>query len=246
MITLLVACAGSSGPWMGPPVRRPQPQPGENPEPLTTALWSLLVEDPTGTALPGLTVDIHRGASSMRSSTDADGRLTAELEPGPLAAEVSDANGAWMTATFVFEVEAGDEVEHAIVLPQAPSGTSLPNPADFVDIGDGLLVNVGADDVSPPPFEPPTSTLAAVRADLPFNQEPIVASWLLAPYRYTATMPARFDIDHGLPDGTVVEVWQPDLAVVAWQRVGELEVVGSQLEGPVQLEATVPVILVER
>ncbi|MEM6929355.1 MAG: carboxypeptidase-like regulatory domain-containing protein [Myxococcota bacterium] len=235
-----VGSVGISVPDTGVDPSRAAPPEGTVP---SEASWTLDVQDVDSLPLADHRVELYfpGGPSTASLTTDAAGRVgETGLAPGVYGVRVVGA----LTAAWVFTVEAGDTIAHTVRLPEPGFAVPLPDPAEPVTVGAGLVVLV--DELLPPPFEPPTTTLSATRVEppLPFDgRGTVVGNWLFDPYDHTASN--GMAVGFSLPADTEgpLEVWQPDLPGARWRRVGTVDGPGL-FEGDAVLDATLPVVLV--
>ena len=136
-------------------------------------------------------------------------------------------------------------------LPAPLSGSSA-----LLDLGEGLWVTASVDDLTPAPFDPPATALAAAAArpqglpplhGLPLLGRPdaVVGVWYLDPDSYEAPtgLPVRFQRPDDTFDGEVFSVWTSHLSEPRWAGAGEVTAQGEWVRGDARLPYLSTVVL---
>ncbi len=153
-------------------------------------------------------------------------------------------------APVQFDVSEARSID--LYLPALDPSVALPATPEELEVGAGLFLTVGVDDLEPPLFFDPTTEIAGVQVpadrqvpvDLPGT---VIAMWYLSPFDYhsDAGMPVRFANSWGLPDGNTYKVMLGSYEDQSWLDAGTVTVAGDWIEGDARLSLTSTVVLLE-
>lgn len=181
-------------------------------------------------------------------ASNADGQFSIESnEAGVGAFEIfplSDDYADYFVAHTFWDNEAGATANVDVVLQKVEGGWKpMPATATSTDMGEGLTVTLGADNLSFPLGADPDLVGAAVVPEnqlLPLTDFPedktIVVAYTLSPFDAHASSGMDWSIDHaGLQDGMSYEVWEMKLDVAEfvyeWTSLGSVTATGTTIEG---------------
>jgi hypothetical protein len=188
-----------------------------------------------------------QGESDASGSFEIDGAATTPYAFEPQPPEP-------LAVTLIPMVFAADEQKHIdVIVPALDASHPLGATPTELELGDGLFVTVGKNDLAPPSFEQPATTAAGVRT--PDDAIPPIevvtgtplAVWYTAPFNYTAEngLPFRIENTFGLADGDTAEVYVGSYDDHAWVDVGVVTVTDGYLSGPGKLPKLSTILLVK-
>jgi hypothetical protein len=219
------------------------------------ALEGTLV-DPTGAPLVEWSVKFCNVIGCRIDESDASGRveyLDVELLPHslePVPPEGSD----WATMNLPYTFEPNEEKVLTFVQQELGPLTPLTTTPVEIEMGEGLWVTVGSNDLEPPALHDPATTAGGVavpQADWPTIDDvtgTVLAVWYTHPFDYVAAngLPVRIEGDLGLAEGTSIDLLVGSYADFAWLEAGSLTVTGGELVGSAELPLLSTIIAVQR
>ena len=188
----------------------------------------------------------------------AEGKLTFCVPLGLCTNATTEADGTFEILnagdnTYAFEVSGKDDVLATTVIPLTVTGAMLmqditlpaldpssPMPAqpEEVEMGEGMFLTIGVNELTPPLFVPSATEVAGVRVPEEIwvpgpENETVLAQWHLSPYNHKSAngLPLRVANDIGAADGEVFQVWVSDYDSGTWLSGGTLTASGGWLEG---------------
>src|SRR5690606_20930327 len=122
-----------------------------------------------------------------------------------------------------------------VTIPALDAAHELPATAAELELGQGLFVTVGKDDLEPPLFVDPATHAAGVRVEQAtwppldeIDSEKVVAVWYTVPFDHHAKsdagLPLRVQDQWSLDEGAELSVWVGSYGESAWLPAGSLTV----------------------
>jgi len=233
-------------------------------------------DSPTDTAPPAPTADIA-GTITLDGAPVSGAMIRCCLPHGLCYNATTEGNGTYSLpglppSNYAFEVvgdhSAGQATAFAPILLGEDEDRTLDLAVQSYEhnhtisaaaaewqLGEGLYVTVGTDDLTPPDFVDPVDYAAGVRipdADFPPMDWPelgtVVAAWYIDPFDFHAASGLPFWIDNSvlaLPDGETYKVYVGEYLEAEWTEVGDVTVSGSTISGSGTLPLMSAIILVD-
>jgi hypothetical protein len=213
--------------------------------------------DPAGAPLGGWSVKFCNAVGCRIDTSDPSGVFSYDdvsltpysLEPVP-PPEGSD----WATMNLPYTFDPYEEKVLTFVQQELEGVVPLTVAPMEIELGDGLWVTVGLDDLEEPALHDPATTAGGVlvpQADWPTIDDvtgTVLAVWYTHPFDYVAPdgLPVRIEGNLGLAEGATVDLLVGSYADFAWIDAGALTVTGGELVGEAELPLLSTVIAVQR
>lgn len=227
----------------------------EDPDADLSAQLQGLVTGPSG-PLANANIRFCRGAECRYFTTEADGTYAfSDVLVAWHSLEIVPPPGSGLATAFAaleFQTDQSRTVDISIPALDSPQALGA---RKELELGSGLLVTVGADDLEPPLFVDPATEAAGVQvpeAQWPPIDRPgeVLALWYTVPFDHTAVpaegLPVRIENQWDLPKGQTYQIWVASYRDSAWLDAGTLTVgADGYLTGDAALPLLSTVALVE-
>jgi hypothetical protein len=211
--------------------------PGED----TSAGLQGTVASPGG-PLTDVDLRLCRGSACRNAVTDASGGyLYDDVAVDWFSFEIVPPSGtSYATAFAPLEFHADETRTVDVILVPHDAASALGVTASEHAVGQGLYLTLGAADLVPPLLAPPATEVSGVlvpegqRVPTDGISGTVLGMWYVGPFDYHAAagdLPARFDDQWGLTDGTTLEVYVGSYDESAWVPAGTATVAAGQITG---------------
>ncbi len=211
--------------------------------------------DPSGAGIPGVFVNLCKSVCTTEE-TDASGAFQFDpLGVGTYSFHVEPLESmSWGEPLVPYTLEEGADDSVDVTLPKRSAAVALPASRGWIDLGQGLSLEVGQGELTKSFADDPTEVAVARPAPstyLPLEGLPgtALAMWYLYPYEAEADPASgvRLANDLALPSGGVYELWAASYWDYAFVKLGTLTVTedGQRLEGAIALATYTTLALVE-